>query len=56
MTIDGIILVKSSSSRLKNKCFLEFGDVNIIEHIIKRCKKSKSNLLFVLLEAKKIKN
>ena len=57
MTIDGIILVRSSSSRLKNKCFLEFGDVNIIEHIIKRCKKSKIKpIICTTRSKKKIKN
>ena len=55
MTIDGIILVRSSSSRLKNKCFLEFGDVNIIEHIIKRCKKSKIKPIICTTRSKKDK-
>ena len=35
--IIGIILVRSSSNRLPNKCFLNFGKFNILEHIIKRC-------------------
>jgi len=35
--ISGIILVRSDSKRLPNKCFLDFGKVNILEHIIKRC-------------------
>jgi spore coat polysaccharide biosynthesis protein SpsF len=34
----GLILVRSSSNRLKNKCFLQFGKYNFLEHIIKRCK------------------
>ena len=34
----GIILVRSGSTRLNNKCFLKFGKVNVIEHIILRCK------------------
>ena len=31
--ISGIILVRSDSKRLPNKCFLDFGKVNILEHI-----------------------
>ena len=31
------ITVRSSSSRLRNKCFLEFGGITILEHIILRC-------------------
>jgi spore coat polysaccharide biosynthesis protein SpsF (cytidylyltransferase family) len=34
----GLILVRSKSSRLKKKCFLPFGEVNILEHIINRCR------------------
>ena len=34
----GIILVRSNSKRLQNKCFLSFGKFNFLEHIIKRCK------------------
>ena len=30
-------MVRSDSKRLPNKCFLDFGKVNILEHIIKRC-------------------
>ena len=41
MKINGIILVRSASSRLKNKCYLEFGNTTIIEHIINRCKNYK---------------
>ena len=41
MKINGIILVRSDSSRLKNKCYLKFGKINVIEHIIKRCKEFK---------------
>ena len=41
MKINGIILVRSDSSRLKNKCYLKFGKVNVIEHIIKRCREFK---------------
>lgn len=36
--IIGIILVRSNSKRLPNKCFLNFGKVNVLEHIIQRCK------------------
>jgi|TARA_B110000305_G_scaffold221175_1_gene263638 spore coat polysaccharide biosynthesis protein SpsF len=35
--IIGIILVRSDSKRLPNKCFLDFGEVTILHHIIKRC-------------------
>lgn len=35
--IIGIILVRSDSKRLPNKCFLDFGETNILHHIIKRC-------------------
>jgi len=31
------ITVRSSSSRLKNKCFLDFGGITVLEHIIFRC-------------------
>lgn len=34
----GIILVRSESKRLPNKCFLDFGKSNVLEHIINRCK------------------
>lgn len=34
----GLILVRSSSNRLKRKCYLQFGKYNFLEHIIKRCK------------------
>lgn len=33
----GLILVRTNSSRLPNKCFLKFGSKTIIEHIIDRC-------------------
>ena len=35
--ITGIITVRTSSSRLPNKCLLKFGSKKIIEHIIDRC-------------------
>ncbi len=34
---NGIITVRTSSSRLKNKCFLKIDKIKIIEHIILRC-------------------
>ncbi len=34
---NGIITVRSSSSRLKNKCFLKINDLMVIEHVILRC-------------------
>jgi spore coat polysaccharide biosynthesis protein SpsF (cytidylyltransferase family) len=36
--IDTFITVRSTSSRLPRKCFLPFGQVNILEHIIVRAK------------------
>ena len=37
MEYNCFITVRSSSSRLRNKCFLEFGGITILEHIILRC-------------------
>lgn len=34
----GLILVRSQSKRLPEKCFFKFGKVNVLEHIILRCK------------------
>jgi len=34
--IVGLITVRTSSTRLPNKCLLKFGDFTVIEHIIKR--------------------
>ena len=34
----GLITVRSNSERLNNKCFLKFGNINVLEHIILRCK------------------
>ena len=31
-------MVRSNSKRLPNKCFMKFGKVNVLEHIIQRCK------------------
>lgn len=33
----GLITVRTSSSRLPEKCLLPFGDGNVLEHIIRRC-------------------
>lgn len=33
----GLITIRSSSSRLKNKCYLKINNIKIIEHIILRC-------------------
>ena len=35
---NAIITVRSESSRLPRKCFLPFGKMSVIEHIIKRTK------------------
>jgi|TARA_B110000114_G_scaffold109110_1_gene114561 spore coat polysaccharide biosynthesis protein SpsF len=37
----GLITVRSDSTRLKKKCLLKFGKVNVLEHIIMRALKSK---------------
>jgi spore coat polysaccharide biosynthesis protein SpsF len=36
--IPGFITVRTSSSRLPNKCLLPFGEMNVIQHIIRRAK------------------
>ena len=36
--INGMITVRSQSTRLPEKCFLPFGDGNVLEHIIRRAK------------------
>ncbi len=36
--IDGIITVRSQSTRLPEKCFLPFGDSSVIEYVIRRAK------------------
>jgi len=38
MNIDGMITVRSQSTRLPNKCFLPFGEGCVIEHVINRAK------------------
>ncbi|MBI28610.1 MAG: hypothetical protein CMI95_01795 [Pelagibacteraceae bacterium] len=38
MTIDSLITVRSTSGRLFEKCFLPFGECNVIEHVIRRAK------------------
>lgn len=37
MEYNCFITVRSSSSRLKKKCFLDFGNITVLEHIILRC-------------------
>jgi len=34
--VPSFITVRSSSTRLPNKCYKSFGDMTVIEHIIKR--------------------
>ncbi|QWD62352.1 cytidylyltransferase domain-containing protein [Polynucleobacter sp. MWH-UH25E] len=36
--VSGFITVRTSSSRLPNKCLLPFGDGNVLEHVIRRAK------------------
>ena len=36
--INGMITVRSQSTRLPEKCFLPFGDCSVLEHIIRRAK------------------
>jgi spore coat polysaccharide biosynthesis protein SpsF len=36
--INGMITVRSQSMRLPKKCFLPFGDCNVLEHVIRRVK------------------
>jgi len=36
--INGMITVRSQSKRLPEKCFLEFGNGNVLEHLIKRAR------------------
>jgi len=36
----GLITVRSDSTRLKKKCLLKFGQVNVVEHVIMRALKS----------------
>ena len=38
MKIAAIISVRSNSSRLPKKCFLPFGEISVLEHIIKRAR------------------
>ena len=41
MEFNGLITVRTGSTRLKKKCLLNFGKVNIIEHVIIRALKGK---------------
>jgi spore coat polysaccharide biosynthesis protein SpsF len=43
MKYPGLITVRTSSTRLPNKCLLPFGNGNVIEHIINRAKHSGLN-------------
>lgn len=36
MALSGLITVRTSSSRLSQKCLLPFGDGNVLEHVIRR--------------------
>lgn len=38
MKIYGFVTVRTASSRLKRKCLLEFGQGNVLEHIVRRSK------------------
>lgn len=38
MLIPGFITVRTSSTRLSGKCLLPFGEVNVIQHIIRRAR------------------
>ena len=40
MKFFGLITVRCSSTRLKKKCLLKFGEINVLEHIILRALKS----------------
>ena len=35
--VNALITVRSTSSRLPKKCFLSFGEGNVLEHVIRRC-------------------
>ena len=48
MKINGMITVRSQSTRLPNKCFLPFGDYTVIQHMIKRAKKFDVNIILPL--------
>lgn len=37
MTVDGMLTVRTGSSRLPGKCLLRFDDVTVLEHVIGRC-------------------
>ena len=41
--VNGLITVRSQSTRLPEKCFLPFGNGNVIEHVIRRAKYFKIN-------------
>ena len=47
--INGMITVRSQSTRLPKKCFLPFGDGNVLEHIIRRAKHFNINVEDILV-------
>jgi len=49
----GIILVRSQSTRLPGKCFLNFGKVNILEHMILRSRHFKIEPIICTTNKKK---
>tara|TARA_Y100000768_G_C23952653_1_gene671043 strand:+ start:332 stop:1060 length:729 start_codon:yes stop_codon:yes gene_type:complete len=49
----GLILVRSQSSRLPGKCFFNFGKVNILEHMILRCRYFKIEPIICTTNKKK---
>lgn len=40
-TLTALITVRKKSTRLQNKCFLDFNDQTVLEHVINRCKEFK---------------
>ena len=38
MRVPGFITVRTSSTRLPQKCLLPFGEGNVLEHVIRRAK------------------
>lgn len=50
--LTSIITVRTQSSRLQNKCLLNFGEHKVIEHIIKRCKDFNLNPILATTKAK----
>ena len=50
--LTSIITVRTQSSRLQNKCLLNFGEHKVIEHIIKRCKDFNLNPILATTKSK----